>query len=407
MRILIKECKKILDLRILLLLGVFTFLYYFMFMQIRMHPNGGQETMSPYDIPFAAELVEDIGPVLAVNDWSVIEEKIDQLKGEYNKIIASDKVFQRAGITTKDELDKWMERLDEKEEEDYSEEERAVLDRREDLIFEDPVSSPLSFQIQYAEGMNNFEGSHYGVPEEEADAIVEELYSEPGTTELYKAAMRERCTKKEVSLLPSGMFYIVQEDMRYMAVLLVICFLALMVPYQIRERLRGVMPLYASTHIGRKIFGRQLTAGLISCGMVGLIQLLVYLGIYAAKGLLVFWSCPAWSARSNDYWLDGLSFGQYMLLYMLLVWIFAVAGVAAVWCIGRKAPNYIAGISICVPVGGILCWAALILFDRMFRIFSTDRIPLWQPMVLAVWMLFVGMVLMVWLRRDKKTDLLM
>ena len=57
MRIIIKECKKIFDIRILLLLGVFSIFYYMIFSEIQRYPSGGQVTDSQYDIPFMAELI--------------------------------------------------------------------------------------------------------------------------------------------------------------------------------------------------------------------------------------------------------------------------------------------------------------------------------------------------------------
>lgn len=62
MRIIINECKKILDIRIILLLCMFSILYYMTFTQIYRYPTGGQLTNTKYDIPFTAELVKEWGP---------------------------------------------------------------------------------------------------------------------------------------------------------------------------------------------------------------------------------------------------------------------------------------------------------------------------------------------------------
>lgn len=50
MRIIINECKKILDIRIILLLCMFSILYYMTFTQIYLYPTGGQVTNTKYDI---------------------------------------------------------------------------------------------------------------------------------------------------------------------------------------------------------------------------------------------------------------------------------------------------------------------------------------------------------------------
>ena len=61
MKILIKECKKIMDIRVLLVIAVFTVLFYHLFLEVTIYPAGGQTTNSPYDMPFYAELIESWG----------------------------------------------------------------------------------------------------------------------------------------------------------------------------------------------------------------------------------------------------------------------------------------------------------------------------------------------------------
>lgn len=406
MKIIGKECRKILDIRLLLIIAVFTFLFYHLFMQITVYPAGGQCTDSPYDIPFAAELVQEIGPVLSLEDRSALEDIINELKEEYNDIIASDEILQKAGITDYDVLKSRENVLDEKSEEDLTKEEKAVLEEIEYLTFFNEKTSRLSLQIQYAGNVDEFRGNAYGVSQADADALVEERYGDH-VTELFKAAKKEKCMKDYVSMIPEGVFYILQEDMRHMAVLLIICFFILMVPYQIRERLRGVTSLYATTRTGRKIFGRQFVAGLLSCGVVGFIQLFIYLGIYGAKGLLVFWKCPAWSRACNMYWMDFLPFGAYMVTYMLLVWIFAMAALVLAYWIGRKSVNYIAGIAISIPVGGIVSFGACDLFQALFFIDRRAYIAFWELMVVTAWLVLAGIMLAIRLKRDRKRDILL
>ena len=48
MKILIKECKKIMDIRVLLVIAVFTVLFYHLFLEVTIYPAGGQTTDSPY-----------------------------------------------------------------------------------------------------------------------------------------------------------------------------------------------------------------------------------------------------------------------------------------------------------------------------------------------------------------------
>ena len=74
-----------------------------------------------------------------------------------------------------------------------------------------------------------------------------------------------------------------------MGILLLICFAILALPYLIRERLCHVLPLYATTATGRKLFDRQFQALVACCGFVGIVQFDIYVLVYVIKGLAVFW----------------------------------------------------------------------------------------------------------------------
>ena len=86
MRIIINECKKILDIRIILLLCMFSILYYMTFTQIYLYPTGGQVTNTKYDIPFTAELVKEWGPKWKVKDEKQYQEKHQELESMKNLV---------------------------------------------------------------------------------------------------------------------------------------------------------------------------------------------------------------------------------------------------------------------------------------------------------------------------------
>ena len=85
MKILIKECKKIMDIRVLLVIAVFTVLFYQLFLEVTIYPAGGQTTNSPYDMPFYAELIESRGTSLQREDWSKLDEKRKELEEAYTR----------------------------------------------------------------------------------------------------------------------------------------------------------------------------------------------------------------------------------------------------------------------------------------------------------------------------------
>lgn len=124
MRILGRECKKILDIRLLAVLAVFSYLFYLTFMRLAAYPAGGQNTNSPYDIPFMAQLTKELAPEISLSELPKLEAKKEDLKKELYEAAASSQILQAAGITDIDEMDKIYGQLLKKE--SLTDEERNV-----------------------------------------------------------------------------------------------------------------------------------------------------------------------------------------------------------------------------------------------------------------------------------------
>lgn len=398
MRIFRKECKKILDVRILLILTVFTIFYYQLFMQITEYPCGGQCTDSLYDIPFCAELIEELGPTLAVSDLAKIDRKQKELEEAYTKLIAEDKILTEAGINDYAAFEQTEEEFFDKDE--LTEDEKKISKELDRLIFTDEAGTKLYFEIQEINRIKDGKGISYGVSEREV-----QNYESADMTEIVKKTRKNIITRDYISLIPEGVFFILQRDMTAMAMLLLICFAVLLIPYQVRERLRFVQPLYASTAVGRKIFLMQFWSAIGACVLVGLVQFGVYLFIFIEKGLAVFWKCPCWDSVVNLLWCDGISFGTYMFLYMVLVFIFTLAAVVVFYLAARVATNYISGIAIAIPLCGGSGVLSYLLFHSLFLIRNTDRMPFTELPWIGGWLIIAGVIL--WWRfwRDRRRDI--
>lgn len=146
MKILIKECKKIMDIRVLLVIAVFTVLFYQLFLEVTIYPAGGQTTNSPYDMPFYAELIESWGTSLPREDWSKLDEKRKELEEAYTRIIAADPVLADAKITNYQEFSKTRETFFDKD--TLTDEEKKIDQELSRLVFEDSKGSKLFFELQ-------------------------------------------------------------------------------------------------------------------------------------------------------------------------------------------------------------------------------------------------------------------
>lgn len=82
----------------MLLLCMFSILYYMTFTQIYLYPTGGQVTNTKYDIPFTAELVKEWGPKWKVKDEKQYQEKHQELEKDFTKIIKQDQELSKEGL---------------------------------------------------------------------------------------------------------------------------------------------------------------------------------------------------------------------------------------------------------------------------------------------------------------------
>lgn len=347
MKILIKECKKIMDIRVLLVIAVFTVLFYQLFLEVTIYPAGGQTTDSPYDMPFYAELIESWGTSLPREDWSKLDEKRKELEEAYTRIIAADQVLADAKITNYQELSR--------------------------LVFEDSKGSKLFFELQVLDRLDEYKNLQNG---------------------------------DSISLMPGGIFYIVEKDMRMMGILLLICLAILALPYLIRERLCHVLPLYATTATGRKLFDRQFQALVACCGFVGIVQFGIYVLVYVIKGLAVFWKGDCIDDTGLQLWCKNLPFGFYMLLYMLLVFVFVLAAVVLIYLIGRTAGNYIAGIAFAIPACAGIGFLLIHIFVHLFqKPMDENSLPYSEELWILGWILACACVLWWKMHRDHYRDL--
>ena len=390
MIILLKELRKIFDIRLVIGIIVFTVLFYNMFMEITRHPCGGQCTDSSYDIPFAAKLVDEFGPKIEFDEWYKLENKEKQIEEKIEKEIAGNEILNSNGITTLKELYEKENELYEKG--SLNENEKLLEKKIDEFILYNEKTGKMFFELQCLENIKEFRGIIYGVSKKD----VAKLDNRDA----------KRMTKQYVSLLPEGVLYIFNEDMKYMSALIIIISFVLICAYQIRERLSGVMPLYVSTKVGRKIFSVQLFASIIAVLIVSALQLGIYTLMYYPKGLAIFWSCENWSCARNSFLFDGISFGTYMFIFEMAVLMFCVFGAIFVYCIARLAENYIWGIIFSIICGTGMFFTVKNLTYEMFDYeLNTGMSVYIKPIMIVIICVAMCLIAKIRINRDKARDI--
>lgn len=393
------ECKKAANPKLLAIIATFSAVFMLLFLEIVNYPAGGQGTNSPYDMPFAAEIIERVGASVPADDSSSLVAMWDEKVAELNEIIADDEFLQTAGVTDFQKLyDLWQG--------DDTEAEQAVQQYISNLLYGGGEFEKLYFEWQYVKNMvENVTGEvgirYAGLSEDEARAQLARW--EP-LSKAYYNLMIKRFTSDTYSLLPEGAMHILQRDMSYLGILMLISALVLAVYMQVRERASSVLPLYATTKTGRKIFGLEFVACLFVTGVVGVLQLLAYLILLLMNGFSVFFACPAYAGNIPNYY-GNLTYGGYVFLYCLVEFLFMLVSSAVAYLIGRASATYITGTAFGVAVGVALGALNAVLSMALFCAGEQSVLPFWQLYGLAGFILFCGLLIFWRLKRDRAGDL--
>ena len=398
MKVLLLECKEIFDIRLLLILLFFTVIFYHLYMQVLRYPHANFGTASEYDIPFEMELVQEWGPTLNARELNKVAEKEAELMKEVDPVVASNEVLKKVGIHDFKQLKEIQCDLVEKDR--LTGQEAEIIKAYDDIFFEtsDDISK-ICFELQVLSRLTESIGWEWDMDESQANNLLDS-YGDS----IYRNEKVERMTTDYTSLNSYGAMYILRKDVRLLLVLIIIGNFVATISYQVKERLSGVLPIYVVC-AGRGIFGKQLAASVLSCGILGAVQTICYLVLYWAKGLGAFWGCPAWTTYDSFYW-PVPNFGWYAAVHLLLVWLVATASSVIVYLIGRAAVNYIAGIAISIPAGLVLSFSFMALFIQLFSYEENPLPPYWEVWVSGGFVLGCAMVGIARLWRDRRRDYL-
>ena len=108
--------------------------------------------------------------------------------------------------------------------------------------------------------------------------------------------------------------------------------------------------IHYSSKIGRKLFKKKIMSGLISATVIVTIQLGIFFMIYKSNNTFMFWDCSINSVFSDVLsWFD-LTFGQYIILSVVIVYILALVYSTIAMFISSKVNNNIGLIGCQIPI---------------------------------------------------------
>lgn len=261
MKIFRKELAKVFNIRLIFILIGFAVIFEYLFINWNYYP--GYSANSPYDVPFYEELAAEFGPTLSREEYDDFLQKKKRLAALVEAEMQNSEVFRTYGVKTIEQFDEYHNKFDE-----LTEEEAVIQEETTNFWFRNEVTEPLLFRIQVLNQYIENEGTHFF-----ADDRAAEYWSDYFSRHSPEVAKRMQTLfrRDEVSLLPSSVYDLINDDFMRLVILSVVCSFVLILSYQITERLRGIIPMAASTRTGRRIFRQQMSASVISGAFLGLV----------------------------------------------------------------------------------------------------------------------------------------
>ena len=193
-----------------------------------------------------------------------------------------------------------------------------------------------------------------------------------------------------------------------LAILSVLAVLTLVSPLIVTDRARHVHLLQYTAKHGRKILQKQLIAVLLSAFMLTTLLLAVFGAIYGTNGTWVFWNSGLTSfLNSSIFWYE-ITYGQYIIIYIVLLYILCLGTAALAFVLSRHSRNLITLILKLILVFGSLVFLCSLAFINPFSLghilYRKTGIPGMEPAI-CVLVLLAGLALSLYfVRREESVD---
>lgn len=125
----------------------------------------------------------------------------------------------------------------------------------------------------------------------------------------------------------------------------------LLSPLLVHDRMSRMQALQYSSRRGRRIYGSQLAAVMISAGLLTTINLVVFGGLFAAHGTSAFFSCRMYSFLSwQVFCWPNWTHGGWCLMLVLMCYLVSFGMAGVVFFLSQGCANYITMLLKILPI---------------------------------------------------------
>lgn len=335
MRLIINEVKKLLNIKSIITLGILFYIIWSIFISfhIEYFPNGYPQTQ---EFEASEIMLIEYGETIDENEMMDFKEKTELLYKEADQYILAEEYCISLGLETYKEFKNlWSETWgeDEKLEEIHS---RLFFEQEETDVFWD-LEAREDLISRY-EDKEDWTNGFIDTSDERALNRAKEILNDEG--------------------INSPLNYIIFEnynDLISNFSIIIVISVAFVISYLfIKDSRNKVNYLQYSSKVGRDLVNNKIVAGFIASFIVVTIEIILFFLIYSKNNSLQFWNCSINSVFVNEkLWLD-FTFGQYILLSVMLMYIVTFSVASLSMFVSSKVSSYISLIGLQIPILGLL-----------------------------------------------------
>lgn len=382
MSLVIYEIKKLFNIKSIMvtLLGAVLIWFLFIDFDIKYFPNGIGEKAT---FNISEEMIKNYGTTVDEKEFKDFISNTKKVEEEFNKEILNNETMIKYGIKNYKELKAFEENILNK---DRTEEEQKIYNE----IFYFTINNELNWTMEKRnEIIESYKGRNEDIP-----YLLENLNNK--ALERYKEV---KGTKERTSPLSYGILNNYNNIIISILGLAIVTVFFMVSPIFIEDKKSKVDYLQYSSKKGRGIFKSKLIAGFLTAIIVTSIEILIMGVLYSTNNTLQFWNCSVNSifVSQEPLWFD-MTFGQYIIITMVFVYIIAmITGIISMY-VSSKANSYITLVGVNIIILGIVFYLGFIGIDNFGTIYSPKFL---QLSVYGIFLVVIGILSFLILKNRK------
>lgn len=382
LRIIIEEMKKIFHPVMLLICLLINLLMYYIFIDfdISVFPNGRPAT-DMYNI--GIEMVDKYGHELDKNELKNFTKVLHQEIKKADKYIQADKEFSNLGITSYREfIDKRNGDQENPEIEQLSS--KIMFDKEIDLFWEIPQRENVIEKMEFVNERYGY-SDLVQLPTSKQDQRIQEIIQSGKVNAIFPSYPVE---------------YNFQTISQSIAITILVSVIFMISPIFIRDYKNNMFGLQYSSKIGRGLFLKKVTAGMLAAFIITTFLIIVYYGLYSTNDIGMFLESEINSFMGTVYWYD-FSFLQLIIMTILFTYVIILSFSLLAIFVSSICKNYISIIGIQLPLFAVLYWLIKkrVLPVEAFHLTSSQ----WEIGMIYSIMIIIPISVISWVVRNRQT----